>query len=122
MNNFPRIRIAGVDRGMELARLALEGTPDLHGARVVAHSQQEFTSSDLRSYLKAKVPDWMVPSAILLIEQMPMTTNGKVDRKALPAPTASAVPEQHFVAPHTFVQELLAGKNQLAQAPTPQGV
>jgi amino acid adenylation domain-containing protein len=67
------------------------------------------SSSELRTYLKTKVPDWMVPAAILLIEQMPMTANGKVDRKALPAPTASAVPEEHFVAPHTFVQELLAG-------------
>src|SRR5215472_5088605 len=58
--------------------------------------------------LKTKVPDWMVPSAILLIAQMPMTTNGKVDRKALPAPTASLTADERFVAPYTFVQELLA--------------
>jgi amino acid adenylation domain-containing protein len=66
------------------------------------------SSSELRTYLKTKVPDWMVPAAILLIEHMPMTANGKVNRKALPAPATSAVPEDHFVAPHTFVQELLA--------------
>ncbi|HEV2961541.1 MAG TPA: amino acid adenylation domain-containing protein, partial [Candidatus Angelobacter sp.] len=76
---------------------------------VVPKEEGKLSSGDLRTYLKTKVPDWMVPSTILLIGQMPMTTNGKVDRKALPAPTAAAVPEQHFVAPHTFVQELLAG-------------
>ena len=66
------------------------------------------SSGELRTYLKTKVPDWMVPAAILMIEQMPMTANGKVDRKALPAPNTSAVPEERFVAPHTFIQELLA--------------
>src|SRR5947209_4230661 len=78
-------------------------------AYVVPKEENRPSSSDLRTYLKTKVPDWMVPSAILLIEQMPMTTNGKVDRKALPAPAASLLPEKHFVAPHTFIQELLAG-------------
>jgi amino acid adenylation domain-containing protein len=77
-------------------------------AYVVPKEESHLASSDLRSYLKAKVPDWMVPSAILLIEQMPMTTNGKVDRKGLPPPAAIALPEKHFVAPHTFIQELLA--------------
>jgi amino acid adenylation domain-containing protein len=78
-------------------------------AYVVPKQENSPSSSELRTYLKTKVPDWMVPSAILLIEQMPMTTNGKVDRKALPAPAAAMLPEKHFVAPHTFVQELLAG-------------
>jgi amino acid adenylation domain-containing protein len=77
-------------------------------AYVVSKQEGKLTSGDLRDYLKTKIPDWMVPSAILLIEQMPMTTNGKVDRKALPAPTAPAAAAKHFVAPHTFVQELLA--------------
>ncbi|PYP93124.1 MAG: non-ribosomal peptide synthetase [Candidatus Angelobacter sp. Gp1-AA117] len=78
-------------------------------AYVVPKEESHPTSSDLRAYLKTKVPDWMAPSAILLIEQMPMTSNGKVDRKALPAPAALRLPEKHFVAPHTFIQELLAG-------------
>jgi amino acid adenylation domain-containing protein len=77
-------------------------------AYVVPKEESHLASGDLRSYLKAKVPDWMVPSAILLIEQMPMTTNGKVDRKALPAPATITLPAKHFVAPHTFIQELLA--------------
>jgi amino acid adenylation domain-containing protein len=78
-------------------------------AYVVAKEESSLSSGDLRSYLKTKIPDWMAPSSIILIEQMPMTANGKVDRKALPAPGAAAVTEEHFVAPHTFVQELLAG-------------
>lgn len=78
-------------------------------AYVVPKPETMPSSGELRSYLKTRVPDWMVPATILLIEQMPMTVNGKVDRKALPAPAASLVREQHFVAPHTFIQELLAG-------------
>jgi amino acid adenylation domain-containing protein len=77
-------------------------------AYVVAKEKGRASSSELRTYLKTKMPDWMVPSSILLIEQMPMTANGKVDRKALPASTASFQPEEGFVAPHTFIQELLA--------------
>jgi amino acid adenylation domain-containing protein len=78
-------------------------------AYVAPIEESGISSGELRAYLKTRVPDWMVPSAILLIGQMPMTTNGKVDRKALPAPAAMAVAEERFVAPHTFVQELLAG-------------
>lgn len=78
-------------------------------AYVVPKPESMPSSGELRSYLKTRVPDWMVPATILLIEQMPTTVNGKVDRKALPAPAASLVREEHFVAPHTFIQELLAG-------------
>jgi len=49
-----------------------------------AESQPE--ASDLRAYLNDRLPDYMVPSAFVSLEQFPLTANGKVDRKALPAP------------------------------------
>ncbi|HEY6349974.1 MAG TPA: amino acid adenylation domain-containing protein [Candidatus Angelobacter sp.] len=104
--------VLGAHRGVKANAVVLR--EDVAGekqlvAYVVPKPENTPSSGELRSYLKTRVPDWMVPATILLIEQMPMTVNGKVDRKALPAPAASLVREEHFVAPHTFIQELLAG-------------
>src|SRR5918996_1353101 len=61
----------------------------------------------LRGYLRAKLPEYMVPSAFVLLEGFPLTPNGKVDRRALPAPERGA--EGAYEAPRTPTEELLAG-------------
>ncbi|MFD4617293.1 amino acid adenylation domain-containing protein, partial [Streptomyces bauhiniae] len=63
----------------------------------------------VRSHLTDTLPDYMVPSAFVTITRIPLTTNGKVDHRALPAPdlTAFAGAEQ-YVAPRTPVEEKLA--------------
>jgi len=68
------------------------------------------SNKELREFLKAKLPEYMVPSALVLLESLPLTPNGKVDRRALPAPDG-ARPDlgESFVAPRTPVEELLAG-------------
>ncbi len=55
-------------------------------AYVVANQEPAPTSNELRSFLKQKVPDYMVPSAFILLDALPLTPNGKVDRRALPEP------------------------------------
>src|SRR3989440_2906162 len=55
-------------------------------AYVVAHSQQVVSGSELRSFLQAKLPQYMLPAAFVMLEAWPLSPNGKIDRRALPAP------------------------------------
>jgi amino acid adenylation domain-containing protein len=66
------------------------------------------TLSELRKYLNDRLPDYMVPSALVMLDQMPLTPNGKINRGALPAPDGSRPDtEQEFIAPRTPVEEVL---------------
>ncbi|HEY9693232.1 MAG TPA: amino acid adenylation domain-containing protein [Oculatellaceae cyanobacterium] len=63
--------------------------------------------SSLRDFLKAKLPDYMIPSAFVVLKSLPLTANGKIDRQVLPAPAQSE--KQAFVSPRTPIEEVLAG-------------
>jgi len=61
-------------------------------AYVVAEQQPPPAAADLRAWLQGKLPEYMVPSAFVVLDKLPLTANGKVDRRALPAPpTTDAV-------------------------------
>jgi amino acid adenylation domain-containing protein len=76
---------------------------------VVSQQRTSLTTQELRSFLKDKLPDYMVPSAFVILDALPLTPNGKIDRKALPAPDQNRSEfEQSYVAPRTPVEELLA--------------
>jgi amino acid adenylation domain-containing protein len=79
--------------------------------RLVAYVglKRETTGTELRSFLQKKLPDHMLPAAFVFMEEWPLTPNGKVDRKALPAPGQERPDlESAYVAPRTETEELLA--------------
>ncbi|MCA9953885.1 MAG: hypothetical protein KC434_04150, partial [Anaerolineales bacterium] len=64
---------------------------------------------DLRAYLGESLPDYMIPHLFIFLETYPLTPNGKIDRKALPAPEREQFSQtHHFVAPSTAFEEVLA--------------
>jgi amino acid adenylation domain-containing protein len=68
------------------------------------------TASDLRLFLKQKLPDYMVPSAFVLMQALPLTPSGKVDRRALPAPEQGGTHEVgSHVAPRDAIESVMAG-------------
>ncbi len=64
---------------------------------------------ELRRRLEAELPEPMVPAAIVLLDRLPLTPNGQVDRAALPAPESLGQAAEAYVAPATSLEELLAG-------------
>ncbi len=78
-------------------------------AYVVANHQSTLSVNDLRSFLKEKLPHYMLPSAFVLMDRLPLTPNGKVDRRALPAPEIVR-PELDtgYVAPRNEMERTIA--------------
>ncbi|MFJ8185674.1 non-ribosomal peptide synthase/polyketide synthase [Streptomyces sp. NPDC096105] len=97
-----------------VAAAAVVAVTDPHGhARLAAHLVPADPAAppapgEVRAALRRTLPDHMVPSSFTVLDALPMTVSGKVDRRALPAPDLEGVGEREFVAPRTPEEETLA--------------
>jgi amino acid adenylation domain-containing protein len=75
-------------------------------AYVVPKSESSLTLAELRQFLEAKLPAYMVPNVFVILESLPLTNNGKINRRALPKPDLSSRQHQ-YIAPRTPTEEML---------------
>ncbi|MEH2381364.1 MAG: amino acid adenylation domain-containing protein [Nostoc sp.] len=101
LTQHPQVRDA-----VAIARVDIPGVKSL-AAYIIPELTQP-TSNELRLFLKSKLPNYMVPASFTFLEALPITPNGKVDRRALPVPEFESDESTGFVSPHTHTQEVLA--------------
>jgi amino acid adenylation domain-containing protein len=77
-------------------------------AYITTDSKSNELVAELKDSLKASLPDYMIPSAFVVLDTLPLTPNGKIDRKALPAPESAAHSVSEYIAPRTEEEETLA--------------
>jgi amino acid adenylation domain-containing protein len=99
LSTHPRVREAVV-----IAREDQAGEKRLV-AYAVADAQESFDAQELRRFLRESLPEYMIPSAFVQMAALPVTPNGKLDRRALPVPEYSGGADR--VAPHTAIEELM---------------
>jgi acyl carrier protein len=100
------LRAAAAEEEEEEEELVAYAVPKQAGY-AVSHGDRP-TPEKLREWLAAQLPAYMVPAAVVLLERLPLTANGKLDRAALPAPDADATGGPSRIAPRTETEATIA--------------
>ena len=101
INQQPQVQASAV--------IVREDTPGDKRLTAYLVSQGTVNSTELREALRAKLPEYMVPAAFVLLPRLPQTPNGKLDRKALPKPGVErAETSASYVAPGTPAEKAIA--------------
>jgi hypothetical protein len=74
-------------------------------AYVAPRASENLSASDLRAFLKSRLPEFMIPSTFTLLEELPRTANNKVDRALLPRPGLVLLPKVERIAPRTLLEK-----------------
>jgi aryl carrier-like protein len=69
--------------------------------------KQTLTHQEVKDYLQTSLPDYMVPSYIVILDHLPLTLNGKVDKDKLPDPAKMQIPQDNYVAPTSEMEQML---------------
>jgi len=98
----------------EVRQAAVVMQVDERGESLVAYvvgrgNKDDLNAGDLRQSLKGKLPEYMVPSAFVMLEALPLTSSGKLDRRALPKPEQPGKEGPRYVAPRNGEEEILCG-------------
>jgi amino acid adenylation domain-containing protein/non-ribosomal peptide synthase protein (TIGR01720 family) len=97
--------LAGLDGVEHAAVIAREDRPG--DKRLVGYVTGTEDTTGIREELSERLPAYMVPAAVVVLDALPLTSNGKLDRRALPAPESHDV--DRYRAPGNAVEEILAG-------------
>ena len=112
-----QVKIRGYRIELGEIEAALRAHPDIRDAVVLASDGRlvayvaglEIDKKELRQFLRSRLPEHMVPSELVILDQLPLNSNGKIDRKALPAPELTDRRyDDDFVEPSTEIEKTLA--------------
>jgi acyl carrier protein len=112
-----RIELGEIEAGLLTHPNILEAAVAVHSyditdKRLVAYMRfapgKSIPNIELRKYLREIVPDYMIPQLFIELEKMPLTPNGKIDRKSLPEPVQNLVQQKRQIAPRTEIEKVIS--------------